>query len=135
MSEENNKALVKSFYAAIEREDWAALEDMVHEDFVFYNQVDTPHPGLQGLIDSEQKNFEAFESFSFPVEAMVAEGDTVAAYMHFVGKGYKTDAFGVPPSGKDCHISLAMWLTIKDGKIKEKRAHFDVADVRRQVAI
>lgn len=134
MSIEENKRLVRAFYEAIEREDWAALEDMVHEDFVFYNQVDTPRPGLQGLIDSEKKNFEAFESFDFPVTAMVAEGDTVAAYIDSHGRGYRTDAFGVPPSGKDSHISLVMWLTIKDGKILEKRAHFDVADIRRQVS-
>lgn len=134
MSTEKNKQLVRSFYEAIEREDWDALKDMVHDDFVFYNQVDTPRPGLQGLVDAEKKNFEAFESFTFPIVAMAAEGDTVAVFMHFEGKGYRTDVFGVPPNGKSCRISLAMWLTCADGRIKEKRAHFDVADVRRQLS-
>jgi len=134
MSLETNKQLVKRFYEAIERKDFDALIPMVHKDFVFYNQVDTPRVGLQGLIDSEEKNFEAFESYTFPVVTMVAEGDKVAAYMYFEGQGYRNDVFGVPVSGKSLRMSLMMLLTIADGKIIEKRAHFDVGDIRRQLA-
>ncbi|MGE3774859.1 MAG: ester cyclase [Gammaproteobacteria bacterium] len=134
MSRERNKRLVRRFYEAIERGDFDALNDMVHPEFVFYNQVDVPRPGVQGLIDAEKKNFDAFERFRFPIETLVAEGDKVAAYMLFEGKGYRSDAFGVPASGKGLRISLMMLLTIKDGKIAEKRAHFDVGDIRRQLA-
>ena len=134
MSLEDNKQLVQRFYAAIERGDFAALHDMVHPDFVFYNQVDMPRVGVQGLVDSEQKNFDAFESFRFPIETMVAEGDKVAAYMTFEGQGYRSDVFGVPASGKNLRISLMMLLTFKGGKIAEKRAHFDVGDIRRQLS-
>ena len=134
MSLEENKALVQRFYAAIERGDFDALNDMVHKDFVFYNQIDIPRPGVAGLVEAERKNFEAFESFIFPIDAMVAEGDKVAAYMRFEGKGYRSDVFGVPASGKSLRISLMMLLTFKDGKILEKRAHFDVGDIRRQLS-
>ena len=134
MSLEENKALVQRFYAAIERGDFDALNDMVHRDFVFYNQIDIPRPGVAGLVEAERKNFEAFESFIFPIDAMVAEGDKVAAYMRFEGKGYRSDVFGVPASGKSLRISLMMLLTFKDGKILEKRAHFDVGDIRRQLS-
>lgn len=131
--ENQNKELVRRFYEAIARKDFDALHPMVHKDFVFYNQVDTPRPGLEGLIDSEKKNFDAFESFRFPIVSMAAEGDKVAAYMHFEGKGYRSDVFGIPANGRNVRISLVMFLTIKDGKIIEKRAHFDVADIRRQL--
>ncbi len=134
MSLEENKQLVRRFYEAIERGDFDALHDMVHPDFVFYNQVDVPRPGVAGLVEAEKKNFDAFESFRFPIETLVAEGDKVAAYMLFEGKGYRNDVFGVPPTGKDVRISLMMLLTIKGGKIIEKRAHFDVGDVRRQLS-
>lgn len=134
MSLEANKQLVRRFYAAIERGDFDALHDMVHPDFVFYNQVDVPRPGVQGLIDAEKKNFDAFESFVFPIETLVAEGDRVAAYMIFEGRNYRSDVFGVPASGRNCRISLMVLLTIRDGRISEKRAHFDVGDIRRQLA-
>ena len=133
MSLEENKQLVLRFYQAIEKGDFDALHDMVHKDFVFYNQVDTPWPGVQGLIDSEKKNFDAFESYRFPVETLIAEGDKVAAYMLFEGQGYRTNLFGIPANGKNVRISLMMFLTIKDGKIVEKRAHFDMADSIRQL--
>lgn len=134
MSVEANKDLVRRFYAAIERGDFDALHGMVHADFVFYNQVDTPRPGVAGLVEAEKKNFDAFESFRFPIETLVAEGDKVAAYMLFEGKGYRSEVFSVPANGKDVRISLMMLLTFKDGRIIEKRAHFDVGDVLRQLA-
>lgn len=135
MSLEQNKQLVKRFYEAIGRGDFDALHDMVHPDFVFYSQIDTPKPGVQGLMESEKPSFDAFESFIFPIDTLVAEGDKVAAYMRFEGKGYRTDIFGgVPPRGQNVRISLMMLLTFKDGKIVEKRAHFDVGDIRRQLA-
>ena len=134
MSLEQNKQLVKRFYAAIERGDFDALHEMVHPDFVFYSQIDTPKPGVQGLMESEKPSFEAFESFIFPIDTLVAEDDKVAAYMRFEGKGYRTNIFGdVPPRGQNVRISLMMLLTFKDGKIIEKRAHFDVGDLRRQL--
>ena len=135
MSLEQNKQLVLRFYQAIEKGDFDALHDMVHKDFVFYNQVDTPWPGVQGLIDSEKKNFDAFESYRFPVETVIAEGDKVAAYMLFEGQRYRSSLFGIPPNGNNVRISLMMFLTIKDGKIFEKRAHFDMGDVIRQLSV
>ena len=51
MSIEANKELVKRFYEAIERLEFDALSSMVHEDFVFYPQVDTPFPGVAGLVE------------------------------------------------------------------------------------
>ena len=134
MSLEANKQLVRRFYAAIEKGDFDALHDMVHEDFVFYSQIDTPKPGVQGLMESEKPSFDAFESFIFPIDMLVAEGDKVAAYMRFEGKGYRTASFGVEPRGQNVRISLMMLLTFKDGKIIEKRAHFDTGDVMRQLA-
>lgn len=134
MSLEENKALVKRFYEAIERMDFDAVGEMVHEDFVFYPQVDSPRPGVQGLIDSEKASFESFASFIFPVIAMVAEGDMVAAYMHFEGKGYNGLAMNMPGRGQSVRISLMHLLTIKDGKIFEKRAHFDYKDIENQLA-
>jgi predicted ester cyclase len=134
MSIEANKQLVRRFYAAIEKGDFDALHDMVHKDFVFYSQIDTPKPGVQGLMESEKPSFDAFESFIFPVDQLVAEGDKVVAYMRFEGKGYRTASFGVEPRGQNVRISLMMLLTFKDGKLIEKRAHFDTGDVMRQLA-
>ena len=57
MSLEANKQLVRRFYASIEKGDFDALHEMVHDDFVFYSQIDTPKPGVQGLMESEKPSF------------------------------------------------------------------------------
>ena len=134
MSLEENKNLVRRFYDAINREEFDALNELCHKDFVFYSQVDTPIAGVQGFINSEKQAFAAFESFKFPLELMVAEGDKVAAYLTIEAKNQQRPTMGAEARGKSCRISLFALLTIKDRKIIEKRAHFDVADIRRQLA-
>ena len=134
MTIEENKKLVQRFYDAINREEFDALDELCHKDFVFYSQVDKPIPGVQGFIDSEKQAFAAFESFKFPLEIMVAEGDRVAAYLTIEAKNQQRATMGAEARGKNVRISLFALLTIKDGKISEKRAHFDIADIRRQLA-
>ena len=95
---QENKALVKRFYEAIEQKNFDALHAMCHADFVFYNQLDTPHPGVDGLIAAEKKNFDAFESFRFPIETLIAEGDKVAAYMIFEGRNQIGPCVGASPT-------------------------------------
>ncbi len=134
MSVEQNKALVRAFYEAIDRGDFAALDDLCHEDFVFYSQVDTPKPGVAGFVNSEKAAFDAFESVRFPLELMVAEGDKVGAYLLFLGRNHIREMGQLKPHGKDLRLSLFCLLTIKDGKIIEKRAHFDSLDAQAQLA-
>ncbi|BBP59346.1 ester cyclase [Pseudomonas sp. St316] len=132
MSVEANKELVRNFYAAIQREDYAAAASYCHEHFVFYTQVDTPIPGTAGFIQSEKKNFDAFEGFTFKIQSLLAEGDQVAAYMMFDGR--QTGMLeGIEPKGARVRFSLMMLLKVADGKIIEKRAHFDQMDIRKQL--
>jgi len=133
MTVDETKALVRAFYEAIARRDFAALDAFCHKDFVFYSQVDEPKPGVTGFINSEKASFDAFESFRFPLEQLVVEGDKVGAYLIFEGTNHIRDLGDMKPRGKDLRMSLFCLLTIKDGKIIEKRAHFDAADARAQL--
>lgn len=135
MSVETNKELVRRFYETIQQEDYEALKDFCHPDFVFYSQVDTPFYGAEGLIESEKKNFDAFPGFKMPIKAMLAEGDQVAVYFIFEGTHTGIPFAGVPATGKNVRFSLMMLLRIADGKIIEKRAHFDVRDILRQLGV
>lgn len=132
MTIENNKALVQRFYDAIGREDYEEVAKLCHKDFVFYTQLDTPHLGAEGFVASEKKNFDAFKGFKMPIVRMVAEGDQVAAYLIFEGN-QSSDWHGIPARGAKLRFSLLMLLRIADGKIIEKRAHFDVSDILRQL--
>lgn len=129
---EYNKQLVQDFYAAVDREDYEAASTYLHKDFTFYHQVDHPIPGAEGFVASEKINFDAFGEFSFRILDLIAEGNKVAAYMIHEGKHNKNPLMGLEPKGNNIRFSLMMWLTIEDGKIIEKRAHFDRADIKNQ---
>jgi len=133
MSVETNKELVRRFYEAMQQENYEALKEFCHKDFVFYPQVDTPFYGVEGLIESEKKNFDAIPGFKMPIKAMVAEGDQVAVYFIFEGIHTGIPFGGIPATGKNVKFSLMMLLKIVDGKIIEKRAHFDRYDILKQL--
>lgn len=135
MSVEANKELVYRFYEAIQQGNYEALKELCHKDFVFYPQVDTPFHGVGGLIESEKKNFDATPNFKMPLKTMIAEGNQVAAYFIFEGTHTGSDLFGIPATGKNVKFSLMMLLQIKDGKIIEKRAHFDRYDILNQIGV
>ncbi|KQW64951.1 ester cyclase [Variovorax sp. Root411] len=132
MSIEKNKELVRQFYDAIQKEDYDAVAKLCHKDFVFYHQVNTPIYGAEGFVESEKKNFDSFRGFKFPIEALLAEGDQVAVYLTFEGTHTGVN-MGIQPTGNRVKFSLMMLLKIAEDKIIEKRAHFDVMDIRRQL--
>lgn len=68
-----------------------------------------------------------------PIKTMLAEGNKVAAHLVFEGK-QTGECLGIPPSGNFLRFSLMMLLTIADGKIIEKRAHYDRQDIIRQLS-
>ena len=127
-----NKELVNRFYEAIANEEYDSLYKFCHKDFIFYPQVDTPFKGVEGLIESEKKNFDAFSGSKMPIKELIAERDLVAAYLEFTGT-HTGKYLGIEPTNKEVHFSLMMFLKIKDGKIIEKRSHVDVKDVINQL--
>lgn len=124
MSVDVNKKLVRDFYDAIERRDYEAVAEFCHDEFNFYVHVDRPMPGAAGLVGSEKKNFDMFDHFTFKIHELLAEGDRVAAYMIFEGVQVRSIE-GTSVKGGLVRFSLMMLLKVKDGKIVEKRAHFD----------
>lgn len=133
MSVEANKVLVRRFFETIQQEKYEELKEFCHPDFVFYPQIDTPFPGVEGLIESEKKNFDAFPGFKMPIVEMVAEGNLVSVYFIFEGKHTGIPFFGVPATGKKARFSLMIQLRISEGKIIEQRSHVDVNDIIRQI--
>lgn len=130
---ERNKQVVRDFYNSIEQEDYKTTASYCHEDFTFYLQVDEPIKGADGFVSSEKKNFDAFKGFTFTIHELLAERNKVVAYLIFDGKHTSSPLFNVEPTGNHVRLSFLMLLTFKDGKIIEKRAHFDHKDVLSQV--
>ena len=105
MSIEENKKIVQKFYDAIQVGDYELVKELCHPEFVFYHQIDTPHFGAESFIDSEAKNFAAFEGFSMKIENLIAQGNKVAAYLVFEGN-QSGEIFEHKPAGAKLRFSL-----------------------------
>ncbi|GHH55735.1 ester cyclase [Streptomyces candidus] len=132
MSTDTNADLVHRFYQALQQGDYATLTGMFHPDFVFYPQIDSPRPGAAGFIDAEKKHLDAFPGNRLTVLHTVAEADKVGAYVVVEGD-QGGDYYGIPPRGAHVRFSMFNLFTFKDGKIIEKRAHYNLTDIMNQL--
>ncbi|MEV5817129.1 ester cyclase [Streptomyces mutabilis] len=120
------------FYQALQQGDYDTLTGMFHPDFVFYPQIDSSRPGAAGFIDAEKKHVDAFPGIRLTVLDTVAEADKVGAYVVVEGD-QGGDYYGIPPRGAHVRFSMFNLFTFKDGKIVEKRAHYNLADIMDQL--
>ncbi|WP_309050494.1 ester cyclase [Streptomyces sp.] len=132
MSTGAHAGLVHRFYEALQQGDYDTLTDMFHPDFVFHPQIDSPRPGAAGFVDAEKKQFDAFSDIRLTVLDTVAEADKVGAYVVVEGD-QGGDYYGIPPRGARVRFSMFNLFTFKDGKIIEKRAHYNLADIMDQL--
>lgn len=133
MNPAKNIELVKAFYEAIEANDYDAVAAMCHEQFTFYSQLDTPLD-LNGFLAQEKGNMDGYPGFTFRLHDVFADGDKVACYMIFEGI-HSALMHDIQPTHKKVRFSLMMLLTVRDGKLIEKRAHFNEADIMKQLQI
>jgi steroid delta-isomerase-like uncharacterized protein len=133
--EEKNKEVVRHFYEALQQQDFEAAAELCHPDLVFYFQVDTPFKGVEGFIKAEKGSFDALPDIKISVKEIFADGDKVAAYTEFSGTHTGGPFFGVPATGESVKASIMMFLRLKDGKIIEKRAHYDRYDALKQIGV
>jgi len=124
---QNNRPVVEAFYDALTRHDYEAVAGLCHPEFVFYGQIDTPRPGAEGFIEAEKRHLDVFADLKMVVERTVADGEWVAAYVVVEGDQVG-DYYGVPPRGGHLRMSMCNLLRVVDGKVIEKRAHYDRLD-------
>ncbi|MDK9683412.1 ester cyclase [Pseudoalteromonas shioyasakiensis] len=126
-----NIELVRSFYQAIEDNNYETVAALCHEQFTFYSQLDRPLD-INGFLAQEKGNMDGYPGFTFRIHDIFSHDDKVACYMIFEGV-HSAMMHDIQPTGKKVRFSLMMLLTIKDDKIFEKRAHFNEADIMKQL--
>jgi predicted ester cyclase len=112
MSAQENKAFIRQYFDALNKEKSAATVDQYVAD-----------------SDEELKQHIAFFDVVFPnyqlvAEDMIAEGDKIV--VRGVVRGtHKGDLMGIPPTGKQVEFPLMLIYRVAGGKIVE---HWMVAD-------
>ena len=125
MSEEN-KALARRVYEAINAGDMQTLRDSLADDVIEHEEF----PGLdaasskEGIIQQFEMMRAAFPDFTLSLDDMIAEGDKVFIRATMRGT-HQGDFMGIPATGKKIEVPVGDFVRIVNGKGVE---HWGVTD-------
>jgi predicted ester cyclase len=125
MSEANKELVRRHFEELFNRSNLAAADELMAEDYIEYGV--TPfgqaEPGrVNGPIAMRrtvQWLLAQYPDLHMTIEAIVAEGDTVAVRMFTEGTNLGPLNEVVPPTGKRFAARQTHWFRIQDGKLAE----------------
>jgi len=119
---EENKALIRRFFNAIERGNLQVLDEIVTEGYDDHLRGQTP--GREILKKYFAALRSAFPDLTLPISAIVAEGDRVAVLNSIRGT-HKGEFIGLKPSGRSIDAMAFQLYRIENGQLAE---HWEVAD-------
>src|SRR4029077_11246869 len=98
MSPQQNKLLIRRYYDELwNRWDFALVDALIAEDFVFRGSLGVSVRGREGFRDYMRTVRRAFPDFHNQIEEMIAEGDRVVARLTYTGT-HQGELFGVAPT-------------------------------------
>jgi steroid delta-isomerase-like uncharacterized protein len=133
---DENKALAQRFYnEVINSHNVASIKSFVTTDFIDHN----PSPGhtgkgLDDLVAQFNELFTALPDCHVTLDLMVAEEDTVVAYLTMTGTN-KGPFGNMPASNKPVKINGIDIVRIKDGKATERWGVFDDLSMMTQMGM
>jgi len=141
MSLEENKAIVRRLFEAVNKRDPALLDELMAPDYVDHALQ------LRGLEANKQAlimTYKGFADWHETVEDITAEGDKV--WVRFKCSGTHTGEyqdylpsigkFTLAPTGKKTTITGVLIYRIVDGKIVEKESGvYDLLDFLKQLGL
>jgi steroid delta-isomerase-like uncharacterized protein len=134
MTVEQNKALVRRFFRAMEATDRAAIKELLAPDLV------ARHPGSSGPL--KRKAFlqtigvygEAFSDQQYTIEEQIAEGDKVVTRTTWRAT-HSGDFQGQPSTGRQIAITGIYTDHIEHGRIVEHRVVMDRMGLLQQLGL
>ncbi len=125
MSTEANKALVRHFYAEIDRGNVGVVDELVDENNIDHNP---PPFGLPSGREGVRQAFLLFQRATpgyHRIEDQIAEGDRVVTRLTSFGR-HEGDLPGAPRTGNEMKMTSITIHRVVNGKLVEKWAEKDV---------
>ena len=133
MSTENNKALVRRGFDALNERNWTGFYELIAPDMVLH-EASTTIRGLEAYKQFLSENYTAFPNLHFSVEDIIAEGDRVVA--RYTGQGTQQgELMGIPPTGKQVTVTNILITRIANEKAVEQWHNFDALDMLQQLGV
>lgn len=128
------KSLVRRYYSELWNA-WSAraLEELIAPDIVFHGSIGTAVKGIEEFGQYVNRIRSAFPDFHNQIEALIAEGDKVAARLTYTGT-HRGELFGVPGTGRKIAYQGLAIFECKDGKIARGFVLGDTETLKRQLA-
>jgi len=105
--------------------DFESLGAIMADDVVEHEELPGLEPNKEGIIQFFRGMREAFPDMEMRPDAIIAEGDTVAARVTLKGT-HRGDFMGIPGTGKEVVVAVADFFRVENGQIAE---HWGVADM------
>jgi predicted ester cyclase len=132
---ENNKGLVRRFYAEIDKGNIGIVDELVAEDYIDHNPP--PFPGLAAGREGVKQSFRLFQQATpgvHQIEDQIAEGDKVVTRLTSSGK-HEGDLPGAPRTGNAMTMTSITIHRIANGKLAEKWSEKDVMGFLQQIGV
>ncbi len=134
MSAEENKAIVRKYREAHNKNNLAALDQIVAQDLVSHSALPGLPPGLAGGKMAHQGFLASFPDTQTKTEDLIAEGDKVVE--RYTASGTHTgDFMGAPPTGKKYSIESIVIFRFANGKIVEMWGLNDAQSLMMQLGL
>jgi steroid delta-isomerase-like uncharacterized protein len=132
MSLEENKAIVRRYQDALNRNDLDALDAVVAADIHMPDILPGFPQGIEGAKQIHRLTLAGAPDYHTTIDFMIAEGDRVVS--HLTMTGTQTGGFfGIPPSGRAFEITGISIARIANGKIVEHQGVEDAIGLMRQL--
>jgi steroid delta-isomerase-like uncharacterized protein len=134
MTAEDNKALVRRWFAELDRGNLAVIEELIPEDYIDHNPaiggLGTGRDGIRVYIDMLRA---AFPDTVHIIDDQMAEGDKVMTRLTARGT-FQRAILGYTPTGQQVSISGIAVHRIANGQLVEHWAHLDMAGFIEQLS-
>jgi steroid delta-isomerase-like uncharacterized protein len=133
MSAEENKAIVRRWFAELDRRNLAIIDELLPVDYIDHNPPlpDLPS-GREGVRQASLALSAAFPDAVHTLEDQMAEGDKVMTRLT-VRATFRGEILGFPPTGAVVEVSGMAVHRIHEGRLVEHWAHMDMKGFMEQL--
>ena len=131
MSQEENKAVVRRFFAALDDQDIDAVADLLASDYRLHFDGN-PEMDRGAGIGFFGAFLAAFPDISHQVQDQLAEGNQIATRIVVRGT-HQHEMMGIPATGNEIAISAINIIRFNQGKIAEHWVNADSLGLMQQI--